>query len=167
MATVLMTMVVPLFGGLFIGIWVELTLAITGSLALFPFCSIPVDRKIAQYVWNVMMTPELLAPPFFIVMGEILFRTRIPTSLVKGPAPWASVLPGKLSHSNVIGCSIFVAISGSSATTQIVGQVTLAELDRRHYDRRISMGGLACAGTLGFLVQQVQDTVHNRVPVCP
>jgi C4-dicarboxylate transporter DctM subunit len=49
MAKILMTMAVPLFGDLSIGIWVGLTLAITGSLALFPFCSIPVDRQIAQY----------------------------------------------------------------------------------------------------------------------
>jgi C4-dicarboxylate transporter DctM subunit len=98
-----------------------------------------------------MTTQESLATPFFIVMGEILFRTRIPTSLFTGLAPWASVLPGKLLHSNVIGCSVFAAISGSpAATTQIVGRGTLAEVDRRHCDRRISMGSLACAGTLGF-----------------
>jgi TRAP-type mannitol/chloroaromatic compound transport system permease large subunit len=33
-----------------------------------------------------------------------------------------------------------------------VGRVTLAELNRRNYDKRISMGSLAGAGTLGFLV---------------
>jgi tripartite ATP-independent transporter DctM subunit len=153
MGTILTTMGLLLFGGLSIGIWVGLTLAITGSLALFIFRSIPVDRLIAQYAWNVMTTQELLALPLFIVMGEILFRTRISTSLFKGLAPWASLLPGKLLHSNVIGCSIFAAISGSSAaTTQIVGRVTLAELNRRNYDKRIAMGSLAGAGTLGFLV---------------
>lgn len=142
-----------LFGGLTLGIWVGLTLAITGSLSLFIFKSIPIDRLVAQYAWNVMTTQELLALPLFIVMGEILFRTRISTSLFQGLAPWASLLPGKLLHSNVIGCSIFAAISGSSAaTTQVVGRVTLAELSRRNYDKGISMGSLAGAGTLGFLV---------------
>jgi C4-dicarboxylate transporter DctM subunit len=146
-------MAVLLFGGLSLGIWVGLTLAITGSLTLLIFKSIPVDRLIAQYAWNVMTTQELLALPLFIVMGEILFRTRISKSLFEGLAPWASLLPGKLLHSNVIGCSIFAAISGSSAaTTQVVGRVTLAELSRRNYDKGISMGSLAGAGTLGFLV---------------
>ncbi len=153
MGTILATMAALLFGGLSLGIWVGLTLAITGSLSLFLFKSIPVDRLIAQYAWNVMTTQELLALPLFIVMGEILFRTRISTSLFQGLAPWASLLPGKLLHSNVIGCSIFAAISGSSAaTTQVVGRVTLAELSRRNYDKGISMGSLAGAGTLGFLV---------------
>jgi tripartite ATP-independent transporter DctM subunit len=146
-------MAILLFGGLALGVWVGLTLAITGTISLFLFKSIPVDRLIAQYAWNVMTTQELLALPLFIVMGEILFRTRISSSLFQGLAPWASLLPGKLLHSNVIGCSIFAAISGSSAaTTQVVGRVTLAELNKRGYDSQISMGSLAGAGTLGFLV---------------
>lgn len=153
MGTILAVMGALLFGGLTLGIWVGLTLAITGSLSLYIFKSIPVDRLVAQYAWNVMTTQELLALPLFIVMGEILFRTRISTSLFQGLAPWASLLPGKLLHSNVIGCSIFAAISGSSAaTTQVVGRVTLAELSRRNYNKQISMGSLAGAGTLGFLV---------------
>ena len=84
MSIALVTMAVLLFGGLSLGIWVGLTLAITGSLSLFLFKSIPVDRLIAQYSWNVMTTQELLALPLFIVMGEILFRTRISSSLFKG-----------------------------------------------------------------------------------
>ena len=153
MGTVLAVMGALLFGGLSLGIWVGLTLAITGSLSLYLFKSIPVERLVAQYAWNVMTTQELLALPLFIVMGEILFRTRISTSLFQGLAPWASLLRGKLLHSNVIGCSLFAAISGSSAaTTQVVGRVTLAELGRRNYDKQISMGSLAGAGTLGFLV---------------
>jgi C4-dicarboxylate transporter DctM subunit len=130
-----------------------MALAITGVTSLMLFKSVPVGRLVAQYAWNLLTTQELLALPLFIVMGEILFRTRISASLFRGLAPWASLLPGRLLHSNVIGCSIFAAISGSSAaTTQVVGRVTLAELNRRGYDRGISMGSLAGAGTLGFLV---------------
>ncbi len=147
------TMAALLFGSLSVGVWVGMALAMTGAVSLMLFKSVPVDRLIAQYAWNLLTTQELLALPLFIVMGEILFRTRISTSLFRGLAPWASLLPGRLLHSNVIGCSIFAAISGSSAaTTQVVGRVTLAELDRRGYDRGISMGSLAGAGTLGFLV---------------
>ena len=50
-------------------------------------------------------------------------------SLFQGLAPWAGLLPGRLLHVNVVGCSIFAAISGSSAaTTQVVGRIALAEL---------------------------------------
>src|SRR5262249_30140967 len=70
-----------------------------------------------------------------------------------GLAPWAGLLPGRLLHVNVVGCTIFAAISGSSAaTTQVVGRISLAELLRRGYARDIAIGSLAGAGTPGFLI---------------
>ncbi|MBY9051455.1 TRAP transporter large permease subunit, partial [Pseudomonas fluorescens] len=61
--------------------------------------------------------------------------------------------PGRLLHVNVIGCTIFAAISGSSAaTTQVIGRMSLNELTRRGYSRDIAIGSLAGAGTLGFLI---------------
>jgi tripartite ATP-independent transporter DctM subunit len=64
-----------------------------------------------------------------------------------------SFLPGRLFHTTVIGCSMFSAISGSSAaTTQVVGRITLTELLKRGYDKGLAVGSLAGAGTLGFLI---------------
>src|SRR5688572_21632119 len=89
----------------------------------------------------------------FILMGEILFQSRLSRSLFQGLAPWAGLLPGRLLHVNVVGCSIFAAISGSSAaTTQVVGRIALAELTKRGYSKDIAIGSLAGAGTLGFLI---------------
>ena len=86
-------------------------------------------------------------------MGELLFRTKLSRSLFQGLAPWAGLLPGRLLHVNVIGCTIFAAISGSSAaTTQVIGRMSLNELLRRGYSRDIAIGSLAGAGTLGFLI---------------
>src|SRR5258708_32005631 len=86
-------------------------------------------------------------------MGEILFRTRLSQSLFNGLAPWAALLPGRLLHVNVIGCSIFAAISGSSAaTTQVVGRISLGQLLKRGYSKDVAIGSLAGAGTLGFLI---------------
>ena len=95
----------------------------------------------------------LIAIPLFIFMAEILFRTKLSASLFRGLAPWTTWLPGRLLHINVMGCTLFAAISGSSAaTTATVGRITLTELLERGYDRDIAMGSLAGAGTLGFLI---------------
>ncbi len=73
--------------------------------------------------------------------------------MFNGLAPWAGLLPGRLLHVNVIACSIFASISGSSAaTTQVVGKMTLTELLRRGYGPSVAIGSLAGAGTLGFLI---------------
>ncbi len=96
---------------------------------------------------------SLTALPLFVLMGEILYRTAISTKLLNGLLPWFSRLPGKLLHINVVACSLFAAVSGSSAaTTATVGKITLDELSKRGYDRDLALGSLAGAGTLGFLI---------------
>ena len=62
-------------------------------------------------------------------------------------------LPGRLLHTNVIGCTIFAAVSGSSAATcATIGKMTLPELGRRGYPEHMVIGTLAGASTLGLLI---------------
>jgi tripartite ATP-independent transporter DctM subunit len=135
------------------GVWVGIALYGVGIAGLSIFRSLPIDKLIGQVTYNIITTPELIALPMFILMAEILFRTRLSAMLFRGLAPWVTNLPGRLLHINVLACTLFAAISGSSAaTTATVGRITLSELFARGYDRRITMGSLAGAGTLGFLI---------------
>jgi C4-dicarboxylate transporter, DctM subunit len=153
-----MTMIVSslfglLFGTLAAGAWIGIALLTTAIGLAWMFTSLPIDRLFPQYMFNILTTPDLVALPLFILMGEFLFRTKISQALFSGLAPWAGLLPGRLLHVNVIGCSIFAAISGSSAaTTQVVGRMTLKELLARGYSPDVAIGSLAGAGTLGFLI---------------
>ena len=62
-------------------------------------------------------------------------------------------MPGRLLHTNIIGCTIFAAVSGSSAATcATIGKMTLPELKARGYPEDITIGTLAGAGTLGLLI---------------
>jgi len=73
--------------------------------------------------------------------------------MFKGLAPWVQGLPGRLLHTNVIGCTIFAAVSGSSAATcATIGKMTLPELTRRGYPEHMVVGTLAGAATLGLLI---------------
>src|SRR6201989_1940099 len=153
MLIVVVTMFVVLFAFRAGALWIGGTLAVTGTILLAMFRDIPLDKLVAQYAWNILTTQELLALPMFILMGEILFQSRLSQSLFKGLAPGAGRLLCRLLHVNVVGCSIFAAISGSSAaTTQVVGRISLDELVRRGYSKDIAVGSLAGAGTLGFLI---------------
>ena len=95
----------------------------------------------------------MMALPLFILMGEILFRSKISENLFNGLSPWMDRLPGRLVHVNIVACTLFAAVSGSSAaTTATVGKITLPQLLKRNYDRSLVLGSLAGAGTLGFLI---------------
>jgi tripartite ATP-independent transporter DctM subunit len=67
--------------------------------------------------------------------------------------PFVDRIPGRLLHTNVLGCTLFASVSGSSAaTTATVGKITMTELMRRGYDRRLAIGSLAGAGSFGLLI---------------
>src|SRR4051812_4325988 len=117
------------------------------------FTSRPVGDAMAVTVWGSLSSWTLTALPLFVWMGEILFRTRLSEDMFKGLAPWLSRLPGRLLHTNIIGCTIFAAVSGSSAATcATIGKMTLPELTRRGYPEEMVIGTLAGAGTLGLLI---------------
>jgi tripartite ATP-independent transporter DctM subunit len=107
----------------------------------------------AVTIWGSSSSWTLTALPLFIWMGEILFRTRLSQDMFRGLAPWMQHLPGRLLHTNVVGCAIFAAVSGSSAATcATIGKMSLPELAKRGYPDRMALGSLAGAGTLGLLI---------------
>ena len=135
------------------GVWIGLTLAGVAWIGMMLFSSQPAGDAMAVTIWGSASSWTLTALPLFIWMGEILFRTKLSESMFRGLGPWVSRMPGRLLHTNVIGCTIFAAVSGSSAATcATIGKMTLPELRRRGYPEHIAIGSLAGAGTLGLLI---------------
>ena len=135
-------------------VWVGLGLTGVGVVAISIFrSSMPYIKHLGFSLWSTAITPTMIALVLFVLMAEILFRTKLSELIFSGLSPWVTRIPGKLMHTNVLGCTLFAAVSGSSAATAAtIGKVTLAELEKRGYDHRLSIGSLAGAGTLGFLI---------------
>ena len=135
------------------GVWIGLTLTGVAWIGMQLFSSRPAGDAMAVTIWGSASSWTLTALPLFVWMGEILFRTKLSESMFRGLAPWVTWLPGRLLHTNVIGCAIFAAVSGSSAATcATIGKMTLPELGKRGYPEDITIGSLAGAGTLGLLI---------------
>ena len=135
------------------GVWIAAVLMITGWVGMVMFTSSPAGPLMATTVWAASSNWALASLPLFIWMGEILFRSRISEDMFRGLAPWVGRLPGGLMHTNILGCGIFAAISGSSAATAAtIGRMTVPELIKRGYDESMVTGSLAGAGTLGLLI---------------
>jgi tripartite ATP-independent transporter DctM subunit len=153
----MLNMSLVVFGILFIslalGIWVGFSLFLVGLVGMVFFSALPAGNNLASSIWATIEKWEYVALPLFILMGEILYRSGISERLFNALVPWLYRLPGGLLLMNILSCTLFAAVSGSSAaTTATVGRITLAELDRLGYDKRLAMGSLAGAGTLGFLI---------------
>ena len=146
-------LVLSLFLILGSGVWIGLTLSGVAWIAMQMFSARPAGDAMAVTIWGSSSSWTLTALPLFVWMGEILFRTRLSQDMFKGLSPWVQSLPGRLLHTNVVGCTIFAAVSGSSAATcATIGKMTLPELKRRGYPDDIVIGTLAGAGTLGLLI---------------
>ncbi|HEY5740084.1 MAG TPA: TRAP transporter large permease subunit [Gammaproteobacteria bacterium] len=142
-----------LFAALLAGVWVAATLFLVAFVALSLNGNDNIGLLMATTTWGASATWTLAALPLFIWMGEILFRTRLSEDLFHGLAPWLKRVPGRLLHVNILGCTIFAAVSGSSAATAAtIGRMTFPELQRRGYPQRMTIGTLAGSGTLGFLI---------------
>jgi tripartite ATP-independent transporter DctM subunit len=102
--------------------------------------------------WGSMNSYTLTAIPLFILMAECIQESGLGYRVYNGLSKLVSKIPGGLIQTNIIGCALFAAVSGSSiATAAAVGNVALPQLASRHYDRRLSTGSLAAGGTLGIL----------------
>jgi tripartite ATP-independent transporter DctM subunit len=151
-----------MFALLLSSLWIAAALILTGIVGMLiydvnlpPAISIfdKIGDLLSGSLYDSLNSWSLAALPLFILMGEILYRSAISDRLLTGLIPWMGRIPGRLLHINVAACSLFAAVSGSSAaTTATVGKITLAELSKRGYSKALAIGSLAGSGTLGFLI---------------
>jgi tripartite ATP-independent transporter DctM subunit len=129
-------LVLTLFLILGSGVWIGLTLSGVAWVGMQMFSARPAGDAMAVTIWGSASSWTLTALPLF-----------------KGLAPWMQALPGRLLHTNVVGCAIFAAVSGSSAATcATIGKMTLPELQKRGYPEDMVIGTLSGSGTLGLLI---------------
>ena len=134
------------------GMYISTGLAFLGVFILLVF--IPtMTRILGNVLYNSTASFTLAAIPIFLFMGELVMRTGISKSLYNGVSKWLSPFPGGLMLSNILSCSLFAAISGSSvATAATIANIAFKEQKERNYPVKLIAGSLAAGGTLGILI---------------
>ena len=142
------------FIGLMVGgMWVPYSIAVTAAGYLIVVQGVVGLKALGLVAWGSINGFTLTAIPMFILMAEILLQSGLSDRVYRGLSVLVRRLPGGLLQTNIAGCAMFAAISGSSvATAASIGTVALPLLDERGYDRRLSAGTLAAGGTLGILI---------------
>ncbi len=144
---------VVLLGLLVIGVPVAGSLGMLGLALGEQYSFMPLDRAVAEVIWQTSVDFLLVAIPLFVLMGELLVRAGIAKRVYDAIAAWLSWLPGGLMHANIGTCALFAANSGSSvATAATIGTVAVPEIKRRGYAPKLFLGSIAAGGTLGILI---------------
>ena len=95
----------------------------------------------------------LLAVPLFILMAELLLSSGISGDVFEALSRWVGRIPGGLALATLIMGGGFAAVTGSSlANAAIMGRVSIPEMLKRDYSKRLAGGCVATGGTLGILI---------------
>lgn len=108
---------------------------------------------LASEAYTLGSSPELVVIPLFILMGNVASQSGMSRKLYDAAYAMIGSVRGGLASATVIGCGGFAALSGSSVASALtMGKVALSQMDRFHYDKRLSTGVVAAGGTLGILI---------------
>ncbi len=141
-----------LFGTVLTGAALGAALGLTGFVILQFFAGGSTELAVLG-VWNLMNSFTLSSVPMFILLGDILVISGLSSRIYGAVVPFFERVPGQLMHSNIAVCTLFGAVSGSSAATSAaVGSVAYRELAKRGYDKAATAASLAAGGTLGLLI---------------
>ena len=103
--------------------------------------------------WSEGTKFVLVALPFYILMGNLIYHMGIARRLFTAASYWLGWLPGGLGVAAVFATAGFSAISGSStASARTMGAIVVPEMRRHGYRMRLATGLMSSAGTLGMLI---------------
>src|SRR6185295_8225461 len=127
-----------------------------GAVALvFMFAFMPAANiaVIAETIYSELDNFTLLTIPLFVLMGAAIGKSRAGEDLYSSLNRWLSRVPGGLGVANVLACSVFAAMCGSSpATCSAIGSSGIPQMRARGYSEELATGLIAAGGTLGILI---------------
>jgi tripartite ATP-independent transporter DctM subunit len=103
---------------------------------------------------------SLTAIPFFIMMGEILYRAGLVTRALDALAKWVGSVPGRLSVVTFLIGGLFGALSGATvASTAVLAALMVPEMRRRGYSKEMTLGPIMASGALDMIIPPSALTV--------
>lgn len=95
-----------------------------------------------------------LAPiPLFVLMGELLWHSKVAFKALDVMEKLLGRVPGRLSVLTICTGTVFSSLSGSTmANTAMLGTMLLPEMERRGYKRAMSVGPILASGGLAMMI---------------
>ncbi|WP_300457651.1 TRAP transporter large permease subunit [Desulfobacula sp.] len=114
------------------------------------------EMGIVQLILNIresLTTFSLLPVPLFVLMGEVMFHSKLGFKAIDATDQWIGKIPGRLSLLAIIGGALFSTMSGSTlATTSILGSLLVPDMEKRGYHKSMSLGPIMGSGGLSMLI---------------
>lgn len=96
---------------------------------------------------------SLLAVPFFFLTGVLMNTGGIAQRLINLAKAFVGRIPGGLAHTNIVGNTMFGALSGSAVAASIaVGGVMLPEEEAAGYDKKFAAAANIASAPTGLII---------------
>jgi tripartite ATP-independent transporter DctM subunit len=107
----------------------------------------------ANNAWGLMNNYTLVAIPLFILMAQLLDRSKVADELFETLFVVLGGLKGGLGLAVVVVCTVFAATTGIiGASVVAMGLLATPALMKKGYQKEMSAGIICAAGTLGILI---------------
>ena len=142
-----------IFAGLaIIGAPIMTALGLAGLTGTVGILNIP-GTVMPQGFFSSVDSWPLLCTPFFLLSGAIMGKCGPATALFDMCEKFLGHIRGGLAIAVVVACAFFGAITGSGIATAVaIGIMAVPEMLRAGYNKNLTYGLVAVAGTLGLMI---------------
>ncbi len=133
---------------------VAVAMGLSGVLGIYAISGeLAAVNSMGSLPYNSTASFTLTVLPLFVFMGIMLWRSGITGQLYDAAKQWVSWLPGGLSSTTIVAGSGLASVSGSTiGITHALGRIGIPEMLKAGYDKRIALGSVMVAGTIGQLI---------------
>jgi tripartite ATP-independent transporter DctM subunit len=108
---------------------------------------------LAAVPYDFVASWNLSSVPMFLLMGYVCYHSQLTDGLFRIARVWLSWMPGGLAVASVGAAAGFSAVTGSSvACAAAMGRIAVPEMLRANYEKGLSAGTVAAAGTIGSMI---------------
>ena len=142
-----------LFVLLTLGVPIAFSLAAVAIVFSYTLWGVGAINILISAAWGSMNNFVIVAVPLFIYMAYILQKTNVVDDLYESIFKWSGGLRGGLAIATVIVGAVLGAVSGVVAAGVIgLGLIGLPQMLKHKYNKKMSLGCVMAAGTLGQLI---------------
>lgn len=143
-----------MFAFMALGMMVGIAMALSGAIGLYAMMGTrALESTLAQMPYTTASSSTYVVLPMFIFMGLMLWYSGITTKLFAAARILFFWLPGNLAATTNLAGAGLGAISGSTVgCTYALGRIAIAEMLQNGYDKRLALGSVLSAGTIGQLI---------------
>jgi tripartite ATP-independent transporter DctM subunit len=110
-------------------------------------------QNLINSLYNSLNSFILLPIPLFILMGEVMFQSKIAPILITVIGKWMGRLPGRLALLAVASGTLLSTLTGTSiASVAMLGSTLVPEMEAQNYKKPMTLGPILGSGGLAMLI---------------